>query len=717
MKVYQMIYTSVLHSLSDQELGLSNQSGLRVYSCSQGLEREDLDEVARFSSYRLPKNNKQEYSEVYCDPKVPEQFPKTFRTLKLADGKYAAIQSVFSGVDYQGHEGNFFSHALIFDNVEPDFFPEQYCRSKTFRTYLTEKEQKKELVHYLPVLEEAERDEGFEKEIYEFIGSHKKELSYLINSVITLMMGSNIKNICIATLSAEETEKYLVSLKYLLPRDVSPGSGISTYNVYLPSDKQDSICLHGTIKGKNNITREAIESKQDCMYIDMDRIDTASYEISPLLSNWTVEELREEYTALKIHSVTGLLDWVASFENTDKPGMGGKLLRLRESAGTEAFAKRAAELYPLIKEKEYEDVRFEVTKVMYDNIDLFPGLLDDLTDSYITQMMTKLAKGERYDFGAVFSSMEHEKNQVAVMKKKIPEIMAKIGAAGSKISDKSKFVLLGFFAQLKHKYGDESWKDFFKGNRMHLTTFVEMAAGVVITGYGVKPFSPPSNWEKEDLDELISFFESSTEDEKLRTLCLKYIYSNTDTDWSIYGVSLTKHTKTRGEQEEDMRKIRSILSKVGYEPYQRGKYLDVKGDVRADVEGSMSPLLLTRLLDTYYRWQRCYGNQAQAKKYAQKFRLLLLEMKRTQRTCYDYVIPKLALEIIETPGHYHEIMINMDTMCTSFWNWFIIGYSKCKRDDEKMLTYARVYEASKTKLSKLPMQMRRKLRAEFTNIE
>ncbi len=717
MKVYQMIYTSVLHSLSDQELGLSNQSGLRVYSCSQGLEREDLDEVARFSSYRLPKNNKQEYSEVYCDPKVPEQFPKTFRTLKLADGKYAAIQSVFSGVDYQGHEGNFFSHALIFDNVEPDFFPEQYCRSKTFRTYLTEKEQKKELVHYLPVLEEAERDEGFEKEIYEFIGSHKKELSYLINSVITLMMGSNIKNICIATLSAEETEKYLVSLKYLLPRDVSPGSGISTYNVYLPSDKQDSICLHGTIKGKNNITREAIESKQDCMYIDMDRIDTASYEISPLLSNWTVEELREEYTALKIHSVTGLLDWVASFENTDKPGMGGKLLRLRESAGTEAFAKRAAELYPLIKEKEYEDVRFEVTKVMYDNIDLFPGLLDDLTDSYITQMMTKLAKGERYDFGAVFSSMEHEKNQVAVMKKKIPEIMAKIGAAGSKISDKSKFVLLGFFAQLKHKYGDESWKDFFKGNRMHLTTFVEMAAGVVITGYGVKPFSPPSNWEKEDLDELISFFESSTEDEKLRTLCLKYIYSNTDTDWSIYGVSLTKHTKTRGEQEEDMRKIRSILSKVGYEPYQRGKYLDVKGDVRADVEGSMSPLLLTRLLDTYYRWQRCYGNQAQAKKYAQKFRLLLLEMKRTQRTCYDYVIPKLALEIIETPGHYHEIMINMDTMCTSFWNWFIIGYSKCKRDDEKMRTYARVYEASKTKLSKLPMQMRRKLRAEFTNIE
>ena len=715
MKVYQMIYTSVLHSLSDQELGLSNQPGLRVYSCSQGLERENLDEVARFSSYRLPKNNAQADSNVVGDPSVPELFPKTFRTLKLSDGKYAAIQSVFAGVDYQGHEGNFFSHALIFDNVEPDFFPEQYCRSKTFRTHLTEKEASRELVHYLPILEEAERDTEFEEEIYKFIDSHKKELSYLINSVITLMMGSNIKNICIATLSSDETEKYLVSLKYLLPRDVSLGAGISTYNVYLPSDKQDSICLHGTIKGKNNITREAIESKTDCMYIDMDKIDTASYAISPLLSKWTVKELREEYAELKIHSVTGLLDWVASFENTDKPGMGGKLIRLKASAGESAFAKRASELYPLIKEKEYEAVRFEVTKVMYDNIDLFPEELDDLTDSYITQTMTKLAKGERYDLGAIFSSMEYEKNQVAIMKKKIPEIMARIGGAGSKISDKNKFVLLGFFAQLKHKYGDENWKDFFNGNRMHLTTFVEMAAGVVITGYGVKPFSPPSNWEKNDLDELIAFFESSTEDDKLRNLCLKYIYSNTDTDWSIYGITLTKHTKTRGEQEEDMRKIRSILSKVGYEPYQRGTYLNVKGEVRADIEGSMSPLLLSRLLDTYYRWQRCYGNQAQAKKYAQKFRSLLLEMKRTQRTCYNYVIPKLALEIIETPGHYHEIMINMDTMCTSFWNWFLIGYERCKRDDEKMLTYARVYEASKSRMSKLPI--RKKLRAEFGNIE
>lgn len=715
MKVFQMIYTSVLHSLSDSELGLTNQAGLRVYSCSQGLEREDLDEVARFASYRLPKNNTKEYSSVVGDPAVPEQFPKTFRTLKLSDGKYAVIQSVFSGVDHQGHEGNFFSHAFIFDNVEPGFFPEQYCRSKSFKTHLTEKELSAELVHYLPILEEVDKDKQFEEEIYAFIDSHKKELSYLINSVITIMMGSSIKNICIATLSGEETEKYLISLKYLLPRDVSLGAGISTYNVYLPSDKQDSICMHGTIKGQNNITREAIESKADCMYVDMDKVDTSSYEVSPLLEKWSVRELRAKYEALNIHSVAGLLDWVSSYDNTEQPGMGGKLIRLKASAGNEAFADRAREIYPMVGAKEYDAVRFEVTKVMYDNIDMFPEELEGLTNSYLIQTIDNLAKGESYDLGAIFSAKENEKNQIAVMKKKVPEIMAKLGAVQNKISDKNKFILLGFFAQLKHKYGDDTWRDFFFGNRMHLTTFVEMASSVIVTGYGVKPFSPPSNWNQNDLDEVIAFFESSTEDRKLRNLCLKYIYSASDTDWNAYGITLTRHTKTRGEQEEDMRKIRAILSKVGYEPYQRGTYNGVRSEVRSDIERSMSPLLLTRLLNTYYNWQRSYGNQAQAKKYAKKFRALLLEMKKTQRTCYDFIIPKLALEIIETPGHYHEIMINMDTMCTSFWNWFLIGFVHCKRDDEKLLTYTRIYEANKTKMSKLPI--RKKLRAAFGNME
>ena len=139
MKVYQLIYTSVQNSLSDTELGLTNQPGQHVYSCSQGLTKDNIQEIVRFANYRLPRNNTITYSEIVGDPAIPEMFPKIFRTLKLDDGRYAAVQSVYSGVDYEGKHGNFFAHALVFDEVDEDFFPEQYCGSEFFKTHLTDK--------------------------------------------------------------------------------------------------------------------------------------------------------------------------------------------------------------------------------------------------------------------------------------------------------------------------------------------------------------------------------------------------------------------------------------------------------------------------------------------------------------------------------------------------------------------------------------------------
>ena len=711
MKVYQAIYTSVQHSLSDTELGLSNQSGLRVYSCSQGLTRENLDDIIRIASYRLPKDNTIEYSKTVGDPTVPGLFPKTFRTLRLSDGKYAAVQSVFSGVDYLGHEGNFFSHAFVFDEVEDGFIPELYYGNDKFKTFLTEHEAAKEIVSYLPMLEV---ETNLEEKVLSFIDTHKRELSYILNNAIGILASSKtVKNICIATASEEETAMYLVALKYLLPRDIESNMGISTYNVYLPSEKQDKIIFHGTINGKNNITQQAIEARESCMYMDMDKLDASAYEISPLLEKWTPKELREEYAKLKLKRVAGLLDWENTYENMTSPGMGAKLLRLKESGGKYAFLYRASQIYPLIKEEEYKDVSFEISKVMYDNIDMFPNEVSSLTKMHITQIIEKMSAGQSFDLSSVFSSKEHENLQVAELKNHVGAIIAEIGKPETKIDDQTKYIFMGLFARIKHKYGDETWKDFFGGNRIHLTTFVETAASVIVTGYGVKPFAPPSNWTKADMAELIAFLEASTEDKLLRKYCLKYIYTNKDIDWTSYGITLTRHTKTHGEQEEDMKRIKKILRKVGYEPYQRNKYTDVQQDIKADIQDNLSPLLLSRLLNAYYIWTRSYGNQAKAKDAAQVVRELLLEMKKTQKTCYDFIIPKLALEIIETPGHYHELMINMETMSPSFWNWFLIGYNRCKRDDEKMLTYTRIYQASKTKMQKLPI--RKKLRTAFDN--
>ena len=124
--------------------------------------------------------------------------------------------------------------------------------------------------------------------------------------------------------------------------------------------------------------------------------------------------------------------------------------------------------------------------------------------------------------------------------------------------------------------------------------------------------------------------------------------------------------------------------------------------------------MISRLLYAVYRWQGTYGNQIEAEKNAKTVRELLLEMRKAQRSCYDFVIPKLALEIIESPGHYHEVMINTETMPASFWNWFLIGYKRCKKDEDKMLTYTRVYNASKMKMSAVPAK--KKIREAFQDV-
>ena len=179
-----MIYTSVKHSIADPDLGLVNQKGQRIYSCSQGLTRENIAELMRFSSYRLPKDNTIKYSKEYGDPSVPQMFPKVFRTLRLADGRFAAIQSVYAGYDVDGEEGNFFAHALVFDEIDDNFFPEQFFGSEQFRTYLTKAEQESELVKYLPVIENPPLPDGINEEIETFIKLHKKELTYLVNHAV-----------------------------------------------------------------------------------------------------------------------------------------------------------------------------------------------------------------------------------------------------------------------------------------------------------------------------------------------------------------------------------------------------------------------------------------------------------------------------------------------------------------------------------------------------
>ncbi len=703
MKVYQMIYTSVMHSLADPDLGLANQPGQRVYSCSQGLSRENISELMRFSGYRLPKNNTVKYSKEFGDPTVPTLFPKTFRTLRLADGRFAAIQSVYSGCDLNGEPGNFFAHALVFDGYPEDFFPEQYFSSELFRTYLTKEEQMSELVKYMPVLENPQKPAELEGEIISFIKEHRKELTYLINHAVTMLTSENLRNICICTDDEKLTEKYLVALKWLLPRDISKNTGISTYNVYLPSDKQDRIVFHGTVSEKNNITKEAVESRENCIYIDFNSIDFSAVAESSLF-NMTVPEIRNEYNKYGLSSVSAYLDWFSLTQNITYSGMGGKLLKFKNSAGEKAFAIRAKELFGRIDDESMSDVKFEITKVMYDNIELFEPESEKLTEIYVADCIEKLCQGENYDIDAIFRSSNVTDGQIQTIIKNLPAYMDKLYESFETMGEKNRHLVLNFISQLKHMVSFESWAEMMGNRKKYISILVELAAPVVVTGFGANTFSAPKDWTQEELYEIIAYIEASTEDRQLSMGCIKYITEHDEVDWEKYGISLVHRKKQPQEIFEDSEKIRRMLSKVGYEPYQRNSYEIIRRDVMADIEDNRSPLLVSRLLSAVYAWQGAYGDQREAQRLAEKIKNLLAELKRIEPQCYNYMIPKLALEILDSQGHYHEIIVNTETMPQSFWNWFLIGAKHCKRDDKKQLAYIRVYNASKMKLNRLPIK-------------
>lgn len=700
MKVYQMIYTSVQHSLADPELGLSNAPGHRVYSCSQGLSRENISELIRFSSYRLPKNNTDTYSDTFADPQIPQMFPKTFRTLRLSDGKIAAIQSVYAGNDINGEPGNFFAHALVFDEYGDDFFPEQYYGSELFRTYLTKEEYETQLVRYMPILENPIKPDS--NEICEFIKEHKKELTYLINHAVTLLTSENLKNICISTPSAETTEKYLVALKWLLPRDISENTGISTYNVYLPSDKQNKIVFHGTIKEKNNITTESIETRDNCIYIDFEKIDFSAVATSSLF-NFEPKELRSEYAKYKMQSVSAYLDWFALTQNVTYSGIGGKLLKFKRSAGDEAFAIRAGELLAKIDDESMADVRFEIAKVMYDNITLFDDEIEKVTDIYVSNCVQKLCNGENYDIATIFTDSPSQR-QIGVILNKLTDYMDCICDNFDVMGDRNKTLVLEFIARLKHSAVFDSWADMLLNKKKYISVVTELAINKLVTGYGANMFSLPEGWTPDEMYELIAYIEASTVDKSLSKGCVKYITEHDEVDWSRYGITITQRKKLPQETEEDTKTIKRLLTHVGYEPFKRRPYESIKRDIMLNLEESPSPFLISKLLGTFYMWQGAYGNQREAQRLAIRIKRLILELREKEPQCYNYMIAKLGIEIIESQGHYHEEIINTETMPESFWNWFLLGAMRSKRDDKKMLSYMRIYDANKMRFSRLSIK-------------
>lgn len=143
MRVYQLFYTSC-------KKGLSSGMGFQTYSMSEGLSREEAEEIEGHCIYIPPDN----LSGNPTDEEITKLYPISFSFFKLKSGKNCLCRIKYSGKDYSGRFGNYFCHVLIIDEHELPFYPIEFYESPIFRDGLTEEEKNSEVIVPLPVLYE-----------------------------------------------------------------------------------------------------------------------------------------------------------------------------------------------------------------------------------------------------------------------------------------------------------------------------------------------------------------------------------------------------------------------------------------------------------------------------------------------------------------------------------------------------------------------------------
>ena len=700
MKVYQLIYTSVRYCLSDPELRLENKPGYRVYSCTQGLTANEIEEVTCFCGYKKSEKSNVRYSKTYADPEIPGLFPKTFRTFILSTGKIVALQTVFSGYDIDGKDANFFAHAFIFDEVDDGFAPEDYYGSEDFRTYLTEKEQTMSLVRYLPMKEDVKKQENLLQWIEIFEKEHKMQLSRLVEATVEVLTGkTNKTHICVSAETEEESDYYVLALKRLLPEKIKKLSGIATNNMYLPSEKQNQILLNATISTYNNIDSDTIPEKSHCIYVDFSEEKEKS-EIYERFFEMTKEELNTEYERFGIDNIEKFTAWLWVYNNVNSKGIGKRLQQVKEM-DTDFFKNRCEEIYENLNQPDMEKVKFEVLGVMNDNAPDFPGKSEEIIKEYTLAGFKGIVAGEPANMEGIFKAYNQDvlASHVSVVYSLLDEIMSIISSADN--NEQQAMLILRMFSIIKQATGINTWKEFFKNDKAYMKLFVKLSAKVIINPTDPVTFIAPIIWTGAEFAETVAYFDSSTQDERIKKACRQFIRKNPLEDWGSYGITISKELKSEEKRKKDIVFVKKMLSDVGYVPFQRGKYQDLKFEVVNDIENNDDPLLLTRLLNAYYNWQMT-ELETESEQYAKEIKLLIMEMRNREKSCYNFVFPKLALEILSHQGgSFYDEIINYDTMDDSFWNWFYIGADKNKKNPPVFKNYEKVYKKNENSLRRL----------------
>ena len=136
-----------LHYTSSR-YGLSGHPGFQTRAMSSAIQPEEKRAIERLGIYQPPRDCPVEPTR----EQINELFPVAYRSTYLETGHLALVRSVYFGQDYTGRWGNYFSHALLFDQLPKTYWPVDLYEWEGWKSGLYKNEDIAQSSYELPAI-------------------------------------------------------------------------------------------------------------------------------------------------------------------------------------------------------------------------------------------------------------------------------------------------------------------------------------------------------------------------------------------------------------------------------------------------------------------------------------------------------------------------------------------------------------------------------------
>ena len=206
---------------------IENSNGFNTYSMSEGLSREDKDDLIRCAGSYTPPDHLPFHP---TQEEIDALFPVAFASFPLRSGKWAVTRTVYIGKDYAGVRwGNFFSHGIICPASRWPFSPIRLWNSPLFAAGLTHEELQEHAPMPLPQLTIDESDLlDFSTVIPRFLGDlrmREQALFPLLEAVRNIP--SSGKTVVLRD-EPEHLPLWLAAIQYAFPLRMAAGISFTT---------------------------------------------------------------------------------------------------------------------------------------------------------------------------------------------------------------------------------------------------------------------------------------------------------------------------------------------------------------------------------------------------------------------------------------------------------------------------------------------------------